>query len=256
MQGRRIDDNPVPPLPLTMLHEHFRMVETRPSGRRRRARRVLLVFLAMSAAVHAVVLGVLPGFSQDSGRTAASVLEVTVLKPESLPVSLSGPVPQPLPLARPESRRPPTEVEPQLRPEPRARLLALPEPRPEERHSFSVDAGFREPQPAAPEQRTQVASVALTPPSFSASYLRNPPPRYPLTARRAGEQGTVTLRVLVSPDGLASRVAVEKSSGSRYLDAAALEAVKAWRFAPAHQGADAVESWMLVPIVFRLESAP
>ena len=101
----------------------------------------------------------------------------------------------------------------------------------------------------------QVASVAVTPPGFNAAYLRNPAPRYPLAARRAAEQGTVTLRVLVTREGLASRVAVEKSSGSPHLDAAALEAVKAWRFTPARQGADAVESWMLVPIVFRLEGS-
>jgi protein TonB len=243
MWERRIDDNPTPALPLKMLHEYPRMVETRPAGRRQRARRALLVFLVMSAAVHAVIFGVLPGFTLDPGPTRASVLEVTVLKP----------VPQPPPLSRPEPQRPSAEVEPQLRPGPRVQVLALPEPRPEERHSFSVDAGFREPEPAAPEQKTQVASVALTSPSFSASYLRNPPPRYPLTARRAGEQGTVRLRVLVTPDGVASRVAVEKSSGSPHLDAAALEAVKAWRFTPARQGANSVESWMLVPIVFRLE---
>jgi len=50
----------------------------------------------------------------------------------------------------------------------------------------------------------------------------------------------VTLRVHVARDGAASRVAVEKSSGSPHLDAAALEAVKAWRFAPARQGGNAV----------------
>ena len=93
------------------------------------------------------------------------------------------------------------------------------------------------------------------PPSFNAAYLSNLAPPYPVAARRAGEQGTVTLRVRVTREGLASRVAVEKSSGSPHLDAAALEAVKAWRFAPARQGADAVESWMLVPIVFRLEGS-
>jgi protein TonB len=255
MWERRIDDNPTPLLPLNMLLEHSRKVEKRPPGRSQRARRALLVFLAMSAAVHAVVFGVLPGLSHDPGRTPVSVLEVTVLKPETLPLSLSEPVPQPLPSTRPESRRPQAEVEPQLRPEPRAQVLALPEPRQEERHSFSVDAGFREPEPAAPEQKTQVASVAVTPHGFNAAYLRNPAPRYPVASRRAGEQGTVTLRVLVSLDGLASRVAVEKSSGSPHLDAAALEAVKAWRFTPARRGVDAVESWMLVPIVFRLEGA-
>ena len=95
----------------------------------------------------------------------------------------------------------------------------------------------------------------MTAPSFSAAYLSNPAPRYPDAARRSGEQGTVTLRVQVARDGAPSRVAVEKSSGSPHLDAAALEAVKAWRFTPARRGGEAVESWMLVPIVFRLEGA-
>ncbi|MBI2509585.1 MAG: energy transducer TonB, partial [Betaproteobacteria bacterium] len=92
-------------------------------------------------------------------------------------------------------------------------------------------------------------------PSFSAAYLRNPPPRYPLAARRAGEQGTVTLRVLITREGLPARVELEKSSGSGHLDAAALEAVRSWRFEPARRGAEPVESWHLVPIVFRLEGA-
>ena len=86
-----------------------------------------------------------------------------------------------------------------------------------------------------------------------AAYLRYPVPRYPEAARRAGEQGTVTLRVLVTREGLPARVAVETSSGSAHLDHAALEAVKAWRFTPAVQGGARIESWMLVPVVFRLE---
>jgi len=228
-----------------MPREHANTSEAGNSHPRWWTRRTLAVCLCVSAAVHAVVFGVLPGFSHDPGRTPVSVLEVTVLKPETLPVSLSEPVPQRLPSTRPASRRLPAEVEPQLRPEPRQ----------EERHSFSGDAGFREPEPAAQEQKTQVASVAVTPHGINAAYLRNPAPRYPLAARRAAEQGTVTLRVLVTREGLASRVAVEKSSGSPHLDAAALEAVKAWRFAPARQGAERIESWMLVPIVFRLEGA-
>jgi protein TonB len=65
----------------------------------------------------------------------------------------------------------------------------------------------------------------------------------------------VTLRVLVTREGRAARVDIEKSSGSNRLDAAALEAVKAWRFVPARQGQDAIESSVLVPIVFRLEGA-
>ncbi len=95
----------------------------------------------------------------------------------------------------------------------------------------------------------------MSPPSFNASYLRNPPPRYPLIARRNGEQGTVTLRVLVTRDGLPGSVTLEKTSGSAALDAAALATVKEWRFVPAQQNGLAVDAPVLVPIVFRLRDA-
>ena len=92
-----------------------------------------------------------------------------------------------------------------------------------------------------------------SPPDFRAAYLRNPPPGYPAAARRNGEEGTVTLRVLVSAEGAPREVALERSSGSSLLDAAALATVKTWRFVPARRGGEAQEAWVLVPIVFRLE---
>lgn len=104
------------------------------------------------------------------------------------------------------------------------------------------------PGPAAAE-----IAKPLTPPNFSASYLRNPPPRYPIAARRNGEEGTVTLRVRVTANGRAESVSIEQSSGSASLDRAALEAVRGWRFVPARQGADPVDAWVLVPVVFRLD---
>jgi protein TonB len=57
----------------------------------------------------------------------------------------------------------------------------------------------------------------------------------------------------VTREGSAASVSVEKSSGSASLDDAALEAVRNWRFVPARRGAQAVEAWHLVPIVFKLE---
>jgi protein TonB len=64
----------------------------------------------------------------------------------------------------------------------------------------------------------------------------------------------VTLKVLVGMDGLPQRVEVEKTSGSSRLDSAALDAVRRWRFVPARRGSSAIESWVLVPVVFRLEN--
>jgi len=131
-------------------------------------------------------------------------------------------------------------------------LAAAAEPPPD----VEVAAPAERPEPIAGAKTVfapQVANSAPTPPRFSASYLQNPAPRYPLAARRAGEQGTVTLRVMVTREGLPQRVKVEQTSGSSGLDAAALDAVRQWRFVPARRGATPVESWVLVPVVFRLE---
>jgi periplasmic protein TonB len=88
---------------------------------------------------------------------------------------------------------------------------------------------------------------------FNAAYLRNPEPVYPLTSRRRGEQGTVLLRVVVTREGTAASVNVDRTSGHAALDQAALDAVRKWRFVPARRGADAVESTVVVPIVFELK---
>lgn len=94
----------------------------------------------------------------------------------------------------------------------------------------------------------------ITPPKFDAAYLHNPAPDYPLEARRVREEGTVMLRVEVSPEGRALTVLVDHSSGWRLLDVAAMSAVRRWRFVPARQGSDPVAAWVLVPIQFELRS--
>lgn len=209
-------------------------------------RRLLPVFLMASVALHAAVVVVIPPPAPDFEPAQARVLEVVLVQtepPQPLPV-------EPEPVQSPPQRK--RSPEPPRRAEVAQPVLALPEPNPAAEPVFTVPRVAEKRAPPA-EARTEVASVAATLPAFSAAYLRNPAPRYPVAARRAGEQGTVTLRVLVTRDGQPARVDVEKSSGSAPLDSAALEAVKVWRFVPARQGADAIESWVLVPIVFRLE---
>lgn len=85
-------------------------------------------------------------------------------------------------------------------------------------------------------------------------YLRNPPPVYPEASREKREQGTVLVRVLVSPRGTPQAVALDRSSGFGSLDRAALEAVRRWRFRAATSGGVPVASYAIVPIVFRLAS--
>jgi protein TonB len=68
-----------------------------------------------------------------------------------------------------------------------------------------------------------------------------------------GEEGKVILRVLVSAQGAADSVEVKTSSGSQRLDDAAVNTVKLWKFIPAKRGETAVQSAVLVPIIFKLE---
>ena len=220
-------------------------------GRRRAPSRSLAVFLAASLAAHAGVLVILPGLERQSAPARSAVLEVIVMKPEPLPAAAPEPEPATASAAaKPESRPVPAT---------RDAVLALAKPKPDIAGSFSV-APARLPEPESPAARSSATAaapdvVAVTPPSLDAAYLNNPSPRYPDASRRAGEQGTVLLRVLIKRDGLPLRVELEKTSGSAHLDAAARDAVWGWRFVPARQGTDPIESWYVVPVVFRLEGA-
>ena len=231
--------------------------ETAP-GHRQRSLRVLLATLVLSLTLHVALFATWPGLVRDRDPPQVRILDVVLLKPE------------PLPVATPESARVPTE------PNRAAAQRKIPEPPkpgagdaqgPAARESawspvtapaasIAAEAAPAPPpveaRPAPSEQKAE-ATAADTPPTHNAAYLRNPPPRYPLVARRNGEQGTVTLRVLVTREGVPAKVSVEKTSGSSHLDSAALETVRTWRFMPARQGAQPVEAWVLVPIVFKLE---
>ena len=109
-------------------------------------------------------------------------------------------------------------------------------------------------QPAAtPPALPNPAPTTFSPARFDAGYLHNPRPNYPAVSRRLGEEGKVLLRVLVSPDGRAAAVNLEKSSNFERLDEAARQAVAQWRFVPAKRGDEAVEATIIIPLVFRLE---
>lgn len=95
----------------------------------------------------------------------------------------------------------------------------------------------------------------MTRPVFDAAYLNNPRPAYPEAAVRRGVTGVVLLRVLVSVEGRAETVEVERSSGSKLLDEAAIVTVKSsWRFVAAKRGGTPVAATVIVPIKFELNT--
>jgi protein TonB len=95
--------------------------------------------------------------------------------------------------------------------------------------------------------------VADTQPDYKAAYLNNPPPSYPLIARRNGLQGRVVLNVEVLANGSSGQVTIQSGSGYAMLDNAALQTVKIWRFIPGRHGGQAVDKWFMIPIQFSLK---
>ena len=105
------------------------------------------------------------------------------------------------------------------------------------------------PAPASTASAPQVAGTNATlPPEM----LANMPPSYPNEAVRNGWRGTVVLRVLVTIEGTAGEVTLVTSSGYPVLDAAAVRAVRGWKFRPAMRDGVPVEMTVRAPITFAL----
>lgn len=174
------------------------------------------------------------------------VIEVALLAPPPPPKIVLHPPEPPKPMPRPKIPR-------QAKPVPLPPLPRQPEPA---REPLAMAAPVM-PAPAPPVQAPPARSVpepALEAPRFYAAYLSNPPPVYPLAARRRGIEGRVLVRAEVQSDGSCSRVELKAGSGSNLLDQAALEAVRKWRFVPARKGTQVITAWVEVPITFKLEN--
>jgi protein TonB len=161
-------------------------------------------------------------------------------------------------LPAPQIDRPQAKPLPVVKPEP----VRRPQPTPKTPTPVLQTTTSSEPAPAAPVAAppevkpappAPPAAPAISDARFDADYLRNPSPPYPPLSRRMGEEGKVILRVSVNPQGSADVVEVRSSSGSNRLDESALKTVRNWKFIPAKRGDTAVQSWVLVPIIFKLE---
>jgi TonB family protein len=75
---------------------------------------------------------------------------------------------------------------------------------------------------------------------------------YPDEAREQGLEGNVMVRVFVDENGKAKDVIISKSSGNYLLDSAAVRTAKTFTFSPAMRGNNALQTWVQVPIEFRL----
>ncbi len=77
-----------------------------------------------------------------------------------------------------------------------------------------------------------------------------PPPAYPADALGRKQDGKVVLIVDVGTDGSVTKAQVDTSNPPTVFDAAALEAVKKWKFTPAMEQGKAVPGRVQIPVTF------
>ena len=233
-----------------------------------------LFALAGSVLLHGLAFSLLAQGFEGQAPARPVAIQVELVAAQPLPVAmaeatappLSPPPPAPKPQVTPRQRKQAPVAAPQALPAPPAAISERHE-MPEENamQAALAPAGSGEGGASGGEKATAGSPAAhassaassgegtYSPAIFAADYLSNPRPAYPPLARRRGEEGQVLLRVLVSIGGRAAQLELQQSSGSTLLDEAAQAAVRQWKFVPAQRAGVAVESRVLVPIVFRLE---
>ena len=99
------------------------------------------------------------------------------------------------------------------------------------------------------------ASVfAAGPVTTDATFLEAPQaPRYPASAIKEKNSGTVRVAVSIDNAGQVVAVDLSQTSGSAVLDAVAIERAWNWKFKPATEDGQPVESRVVVPVVFSLD---
>jgi protein TonB len=199
------------------------------------------VLLGISALAHFVLVRnfLIHSSPQKIEFSSGDTTEVLIIE-EAPP--LPEPIPEPAPTPEPVPEEPTPPKPEEILTTTQSEEVAAPQPTPEPK---------RIEKKSTPQRPTPVAATKTA--NFPQPVvIRNTPPIYPETARRAGWEGRVTVRVEVSADGLPMSVALQKSSGYGVLDQAALRAVKTWRFQPRTMGGVAMAGMVDVPVNFTL----
>ena len=204
---------------------------------------------ALVAGLHALVaMGLVNVMNSKSITLPKLIDDATVwIQPQTPPPPPPQP-PQPVVKAvKPPIVAPKVEVE-------------VPPPPAEERIQASLepDAAVEPAQPSTNDAPpTPAAPPSSNPGQMGSAVLANADgcakPDYPINAARNGDTGTVTLALLVGADGRVQDARVQKTSGHRELDRAALNALSLCQFKPAMNNGVAQAGWGQIAYVWTLE---
>jgi protein TonB len=94
------------------------------------------------------------------------------------------------------------------------------------------------------------AMAADVPASFDASKCKAD---YPKASLMNEEQGTVSMSFLVNADGTVAESKLEKTSGFKNLDRAALKSISACKFKPGTKDGAPAQTWTKVDYAWKLD---
>ena len=113
------------------------------------------------------------------------------------------------------------------------------------------------PFPAMPADTAPAAPPAANPGQMRTAVFADASgcalPDYPAAAAPRGDTGTTTLALLVGADGRVSSARIDRSSGSRDLDRAAINALSLCKFKPATNNGVAEAGWAKLAFVWKLD---
>jgi protein TonB len=87
---------------------------------------------------------------------------------------------------------------------------------------------------------------------YKPAMIYAPAPVYPYLAQRRGIEGWVRVRFLVSREGRVSREEVIQAQPQGIFETSTLQALRSWRFSPGLRTGEAVDTWVVQVIRFKL----
>lgn len=198
-----------------------------------------------------LITGVLHALALGLGLQATNVIDFRQQRIiEMTPIAPPPKIEEPPKMQEPPKTMPlPTLIEPPIIPAaPDERAITTVKRDTLEKHDFeptkSVETGLG---------KTEI-TPARTPVHIAAQVDSNAceKPEYPASSIRIGEEGTVNLAMLIGPDGRVLESRVEKSSGSRALDKAAVQGLSLCKFKPGSIDGVPEKSWAKLQYVWTI----
>ncbi len=189
-----------------------------------------------------------------------ALINMKVLSPPTAPPTTFRPLPPDVPKVTPEKLKPVAAPDPVTPPVFRPDIPPIPNAPPDVITTKVLPPGpppeigkgtVIEPGPIVTDPIVVPKKAAYMPPLAAAKDCTLPD--YPARAAREGLTGTVTLSLLIGVDGKVADAKVQKSSGHKDLDRAAMDALSMCKFKPATSNGVAEPAWGQIAYVWNLD---